>query len=166
MICLQAQRHLIDVCLFSFIREAFVFAPTKTIQSAVNEGQACGYCGKLFLGKVSALIVPCTSHDSLPSSASSTSNSASTSSASGTRKVPQPKKKPSAMLKKQKPSEPSSSAVATKDKQSPESPVANGDAPTMEEKDKKKCHVRFCNKLCRDRSGSENNLDRLLIASS
>ena len=62
---LASKRRLIS----SAHREAFAFAPTPTIQDAINDGQACGSCGKLFFGKT-ALVIPCTAHDSLTERAS------------------------------------------------------------------------------------------------
>lgn len=53
-----------------FREDAFAFAPTRNIQAAVNDGQACAYCGKLFFGKASSLVTPCVSHEGLSGSSS------------------------------------------------------------------------------------------------
>ena len=117
-------------------RDAFVFGPTRTIQSAINEGNGCGYCGKLFLGKASSIIVPCTAHDSILAN-----GGLAPTAANGQRKVSAGKRTTRSV---------SSSGTGKKGAQA-ESQLAANAVQAVAAGKGSSCSLKFCNKLCRDR---------------
>lgn len=156
-----------------FREEAFAFSPTKNIQAAINEGQACGYCGKLFLGKAAnALVVPCVSHEGLNIGEKNEKTGGlevPKANTNGVRKVSGGRRPlPPSVLqnsKKQQQQQQSSSsaskaaagagaATSTKE-ESAANAIAAIDAHLEKQGKKGKCTMKFCNKLCRDRCESQ-----------
>lgn len=133
-------------CIVPPCRDAFVFAPTRTIQSAIDNGQGCGYCGKLFLGKSTALQVPCTAHEGVSSRSSGAA-----------KKVPGKKPLPGAAAaaahnnnKKVSSKTATAQQTPTKDAEA-SSDVATQDKGQPKTNNSPVCKTKFCNKLCRDR---------------
>ena len=143
-----------------FREEAFAFAAAKSIQAAINDGMACGFCGKLFLGKASSLVVSCTSHEGLSSSSNQNNVGSVILNGGG---VPQVQIRKVSGGRKVAPSPTKISKNKDKDKgmivAAAGEALATGTsvvdkAATGEKEKKGKCSMKFCNKLCRDRCKS------------
>lgn len=115
---------------FSILRDALAFAPTKTIQKAINDGTGCAYCGKLFSTKAQSLVVPCVAHDHLPVQ-------------QGMRKASSSNRKVSAST--------SSKSVVKKEKDGAENLQQAEQVDDAAKGQKPICNNKFCNKLCRER---------------